>query len=653
MADEWDKYKVSTNTGGDKWDKYKTTSADWASAARDFRGNATPTHGAPVRMDNTPPSLRKMTKDDKANAAMEFLRMTGLGSIGNGVNRIAHSGESQAPPQTPYQNYLGQPPTDQTRRSQFDEVVGGLADMGEGGLKLASPLLAGASAGPLIEQGAVALATGPWGAARLLGEVTGGAVGAGVGAVGGRAVAGALGAGPGVVQGAEDLGGLAGAVVGGVIGNKAVGKVKDWVVGDPVKNTIQALKPSNKKINFEENIQTGNPIIKAQEATLGKKISTVEDYIDAAELAKKQLGDNIEKALGPGRLTQATIDGSKIADAAMDAIPQTVRNENPELVARINRSLDAYRRPITLEESDGLRIEWNAQLASEYSKFPNAQNAAKIAEPSVATRNAMVTTLRKLADEKVEQLLPGSQYANIRREYGAVTDLQDSAFRRLMVSNRQADLSLHERFGWAKALGRSGVNLVTGNPTGAVADLMEAGASTALKEAATSNSKIANAMKVTTPAKPRVVPSAPRPVALLEAGPVRTTPPVDASGPSRTPPQEVIDLILNGRMTPDGKWVTPPSRQIPAGTSPIGVSGTIVPDIRGNIINAVKKETSGPRLLPPPSGPPMRGLSPFSPELGSQHGDILGGVNPPAPPYTQAQLLELMRRLRGNSQPLR
>jgi hypothetical protein len=288
--------------------------ADWASAARNFQGNSTPTYGAPVRMENVPPSLRKMTQEDKDNAAREFLDMTGLGKMGAGVKRIQDSG--------------GPLPDGRTQKG---EVLGGIFDMGEGAVKLASPILAGwgaAAAVPMTTEGLAAIGT-KWGAAKLAGGVLGGTVGAGVGAYGAGAAAEALGAEPGVVQGAEDLGGLAGGFAGGWLGNSAVKKAQDMIVGNPVKNTIQSLRPSNKKVDFEDDIKLGNPIIKAQETQLGRPIKSVEDYLSAAELAKKQLGQQIEGALGPGRLTGATIDGNKVVSAAVRAIPDTVRQENP------------------------------------------------------------------------------------------------------------------------------------------------------------------------------------------------------------------------------------------------------------------------------------------------------------------------------------
>lgn len=582
---------------------------DWASAVRNLKGNSTPTHGAPVRMENVPPSLRKMTQEEKANAAMEFLSMTGLGDIGSGVNRIRHSGDAQTPPQTPYARYSqgadaapsgsgfdfdgavnagysdqeilqhfrqGTPSFDfdgairagysvreigdylysapkaqaepGARPSQFSEILGGATDVAKGSLQLLSPLLTGMAGGPVVNAAKSTYAAIPgtvanklgWTVARGAGTVLGGLAGAGGGGYVAKQGALAAGADPGTAEAVEFGGSLAGGVLGAKLGSGTVSKAQDYVVGDTIKHTVQATMPRNSKRFFEENAALGNPLVKAQEANLGRPITRMEDYLDAIELAKKEAGAAIEQVIGPSKLAGATIDGRQVVKAGLDALPKTTVNEQRGVVKKLSQMFSSYNRPLTIDEADQFRIEWNAALALEESPYQQVRQDQMLANPLIAARRAMVAKIRELTDQRVQDMLPGADFAAIRKQYGALDELQDAAARRLMVANRQADLNLNESFKWSKAIGRALVRAPI-DPLGTAADLGDAAAASAIKSGAKANSKIAKAMKYTTPAPPRAVPQVPRPAGLL--GPATPAIPVtDTSGPVRMDPDAEFQM---------------------------------------------------------------------------------------------------------------
>ena len=418
----------------------------------------------------------------------------------------------------------------------------------------------------------------------------------------------AVGAGLRLVGGAVQRG-AAGAREGG-IGGALAGAVRTAAPLDSNFMLFQGLKPRNSRTNFMKSLERAVPEIKASEEALGKSIESIDDLLNATDLAKKRIRAHYDAIAGPKRGIGTTVDLSSVADDMVKRIPSKLRLEHPGQVEAIEQMAAKYRRAFTLEEAEQLLKETNGELEAFYNKFPLGQRRALVADPEAMRLDAQAKGLR----DAIYRTLDGpNQPAGARalnKVYGDLLEIEDTAVRRSNVAKRQQPESLNEQFSKARAAGdvaRGAWRIAHGDLTGA-ADIAAAKATrdTAkyLKDQQTTDALIKRAFAGVTK-KPGVyaTPAPPRPVrGLLEEGAVPL-----GSGPDPS----YVRGVPAQYATPDRRAL-PPAREVRTGAA--------VPD--DSYVRSIPGEYVVPerRTLPPArtvhkAGPGPDSSGPIPPTL--------------------------------------
>jgi hypothetical protein len=303
-----------------------------------------------------------------------------------------------------------------------------------------------------------------------------------------------LGAGVGLIRSAA-----AGAAEGG-IGGAVARVVRNTIPVESGTMMIQALKPRNTQTGFPDALKVALPEIKAVEQQAGKPITTIEEFLDAAKAAKKQIWSQWEVAAGPKRAMGSVVNGDAIADGIVQSIPSRTLRQNPQAAAAIHQVADSYRGDLPLQDAEQLLKETNAELQAYYDKFPRARTQAETSNPEIAHLLAEAKGLRAGINKTIDAEGEGAAARELKRRYGALSAVEDAAQRRSMVAARQQPESLSEQIGKVRAAGEYAKGLLRLSH----GDLMGAGniaaaragsaAATFLKEQQTTDALIRRAM---------------------------------------------------------------------------------------------------------------------------------------------------------------
>lgn len=327
-----------------------------------------------------------------------------------------------------------------------------------------------------------------------------------------------------------------GAAEGGLSG--AVASVVRRAGGvDPKAALIQALKPRNAQVNFARELGLALPEIKASEQALGRPIRSLDHLLAAAKVAKHRVRAQYDQLAGPRRAMGSTVDLSSVADAIDGSIPKRVQVQQPDRAEAIRKLASAYRgQRFSLEDAETLLRETNAELDAYYSKFPAARGRAAAANPETAQLLAEAKALRSAIYTSLDAPGQGEAARLLQRRYGALLELEDTAYRRANVAARQQPESLSEQVGKVRAaadMARGTWRVLHGDLSGA-ADIAasRAGAATAsyLKEQQTTDALIRRALEafegvpapVVMPPQPRIAGALPPAATPLGPAPDRS-----------------------------------------------------------------------------------------------------------------------------------
>lgn len=135
---------------------------------------------------------------------------------------------------------------------------------------------------------------------------------------------------------------------------KAAGQklLPSLIDGPPADMMTRAVKPGKNNTRWNNDVQVAIPAMKAAESDIGHPIQGLDDALDAARMAKKQIWMQYEARLGPAAATGAVIDGNRVADAMVNSIDPRTAAQNPGLVAKVQKIADTYRRPLPLDEAE-------------------------------------------------------------------------------------------------------------------------------------------------------------------------------------------------------------------------------------------------------------------------------------------------------------
>jgi hypothetical protein len=300
-----------------------------------------------------------------------------------------------------------------------------------------------------------------------------------------------------------------GAPAGDVAPGAPVGRIARTLgISDPPPNQLltKAIKPLSSNSGWDNAIAKAAPEMKAAEADLGHPITGVDDALNAASIAKKSLWQQYSAKLG--QAGDATIDGNAVADAMMKSIDARTRLQNPDLVERIQKVADTYRRTMSVAEAEDFLQSANNDLHSYYAKNKvGRQVAAK--DPTIGNVVAEADQLRDSLYSKLDELT-GTGAADLKQRYGALSNVEAELLRRKNVSARQAPESLAEQLSMARAYGKIAVGTLRASPSSMMEGVQSLAAAKWLKARGTSDAMITRAFQAL--GKPQQTAPAPAPV---------------------------------------------------------------------------------------------------------------------------------------------
>ena len=241
-------------------------------------------------------------------------------------------------------------------------------------------------------------------------------------------------AGGGALAGQAASSGLSNTLTGRAV--KATAQASGLAAPDPIPSLMRAIKPTNSKTDFPQTLASAGPDLQAHAQNSGKPITNIADLVQAIPEAKKGLWQQYQAKLGPN--ASATIDGNDVADAMVDSIDKRTRVQNPALADRIEETAETYRKPLTLEDAEDFLQSANNELHSYYAKNKVGQQVAAN-DPATGHVVAEASALRSALYDKLDDLTgPGA--GDLKKRYGALSDLQEEALRRKNVADRQSQI---------------------------------------------------------------------------------------------------------------------------------------------------------------------------------------------------------------------
>lgn len=304
--------------------------------------------------------------------------------------------------------------------------------------------------------------------------------------------------------------------------------IKAFVDGPPEDLMTRAVKPTKNNVGWNDSVKKGLPIIKSAEPDLGKPISGLDDALEATTLAKKNLWKQYVARLGPAGKMGAQIDGNAVADAMVNSIDKRTALQNPTLVERVKNTADTYRRPLGVDEAEDFLQSANKDLNSYYAKNKVGRQVA-LNDPTMSSTVSEAEALRDALYSKLDEV-SGPGAADLKRQYGALTNVEKEMTGRQLVAARQQPQSLSEQVGTVRGYGKMARGFLTANLGEFTEGAENVAASRWLKERNSTDAMIARAFKKTQPAKPLPPPMAPMirgqlPPAPISLGAVPETPP--------------------------------------------------------------------------------------------------------------------------------
>lgn len=358
--------------------------------------------------------------------------------------------------------------------SGVDQAAQGIQEMNEGGKDRAwyNPIPSSKELGGISK-----LARGA-GTVALPYALAANPVGTAVGMAAGIPTAAAVSGGAKALGMPEGTADFAGDVAGAGMGTAAVegvrslpGTIRTAVNRiDPVEGLVQGLKPSNQRTGFISSLQRSLPELKATEAELpGKKISSINDLLDAIDLAKKRVWGQYKSITGPQARSYA--DASPVADAMDASIPDQLKFENPAKAKQLQDEANVYRsRPLTIEELESFLKTTNDELDAHYARNPLERRIAAGRNPNTAGLEAKGNAIRDVLYKGTDAEGEGAAPRELKQRYGSLLEMERAAWPRRNVAARQQPNSLTQQFGKMAGYGqmaKGAIKLLTGNVSGA------------------------------------------------------------------------------------------------------------------------------------------------------------------------------------------
>jgi hypothetical protein len=310
--------------------------------------------------------------------------------------------------------------------------------------------------------------------------------------------------------------------------------VPSLVDGPPESLITRAIKPGKNNVNWSADVQKALPQMKSAEAALGHPVQGVDDALQAANIAKKNIWQQYNARLGAAGQAGAVIDGNQIADAMMNSIDKRTAVQNPGLVARVQRIADTYRQPIPLDQAEDFLQSANKDLNSYYAKNKVGQNVAQN-DPEISSTVAEANALRNGLYGKLD-VMGGPGSAQLKQTYGSLMNMEKELYGRQLVAARQNPESLSEQLSTVRGAGKIAKGVLTASPGDVIEGAQNIAVSRALKARNTSDAMITRAFQKAQPATPFPPSQSPRFAGLLQRGPIEMQAPAQNGAPASQPP---------------------------------------------------------------------------------------------------------------------
>ena len=279
------------------------------------------------------------------------------------------------------------------------------------------------------------------------------------------------------------LGGAVGAAIPAAVvaGKKTYGAAKKIINPEVTDALTRAIKPTKNNVNFVKDAELAVPEITDTLKLKGVNPAkmTLNNLNDAILDTKKRVWDAYEKMLNPNQ--HATIDTNTIADKIESTITKRFEMQNPAKAEQIRNLANSYRgKTMTVGDAEQFLQEANAELHSYYAKNKVGQ-AVAAADPEVAHILQEANGLREQLYSKLSELT-GGKANEIKKLYGALTNVGNEVAGRTQVFNRQAPASLQETIHYPLAVARGVSSALRGDVVGAAESAGQIALSKAMKE---------------------------------------------------------------------------------------------------------------------------------------------------------------------------
>ncbi len=305
-----------------------------------------------------------------------------------------------------------------------------------------------------------------------------------------------------------------------------------FTVPEAPRALTQAIQPGTNIPHAAESIDIAGPRLqqlKQAGAITGEDGAPLNEFKSPADLlqgvksAKEHVWDAIEQRTGP--VAQLQADTSLVADAMDRSVSSRTERQFPDVAERIKDRADTYRDNMSLRDVENAIQDANNDLRNFYKRGSASDSPVS---PEMTATEAEVRALRSLLDEKVQKL-SGSGIANLKREYGALRDVERATAKANAVATRQKGATLWEGLAALRAAG----DFMSGNLLGAAKGAGTLAVGRWLAKLRDPNFLIDQAFqgkKGFSPAEPIARPE-PRNFNALPPGPTMVGPVPDTSGP--------------------------------------------------------------------------------------------------------------------------
>lgn len=283
-------------------------------------------------------------------------------------------------------------------------------------------------------------------------------------------------------------------------GEGVAGMARALFTDNTVRLMEKAVMPPKKLAKIiAPTIERYMPLVDEHAAEMGVKLDNLESLHKVTQSAKAKTWATIEERVGAAEAGGLKINMGDVADQMVQAAKsRKLMREietNPSLgnvLKAVETKAAAYRRPLGVKEAEEILEDTNAALktsaykAGYQGRVPPVEELART-DPQVAAELALANGLRKKLDETVSKL-PG-EFANLKRDYGALKVMGDAVSDRMIVEGRQRTMGLDRL-----TIGQAAMQSLEG-PQGAASSLAKLAVVRALKRADSSDEMVRRAFE--------------------------------------------------------------------------------------------------------------------------------------------------------------